>query len=46
MAKPTQPSIHLIEGIGGIILTGGTVAAGDTIEVALPSEPHQPLKPV
>jgi len=33
-------------GIMAIVLTGGTVAAGDPIEVELPSEPHRPLEPV
>ena len=33
-------------GIMAIVLTGGTVTVGDTIEVELPSEPHRPLEPV
>lgn len=33
-------------GIMGIVLESGMVHAGDAIEVILPEEPHQPLKPV
>ena len=33
-------------GIMGIVLTGGEVRAGDTIRVALPPAPHQPLEAV
>ncbi len=33
-------------GIMAIVLTGGTVHPGDTIEVELPSEPHRPLEAV
>ena len=33
-------------GIMGVVLKGGTVAAGDGIEVELPATPHRPLQPV
>lgn len=33
-------------GIMGIVLEGGTVQVGDTIEVTLPPEPHKPLERV
>jgi MOSC domain-containing protein YiiM len=33
-------------GVMAIVLTGGPVTPGDTIEVQLPPEPHQPLEPV
>jgi MOSC domain-containing protein YiiM len=33
-------------GVMAIVLTGGTVRPGDTIQVELPSEPHQALKPI
>ena len=39
---------HLIRkaGIMGIVIAGGTIAAGDTIEVELPPHPHRPLERV
>lgn len=33
-------------GIMGIVLSGGEVHSGDTINVELPPPPHQPLQPV
>jgi len=33
-------------GVMGIVVFGGEVRAGDSIRVALPSEPHLPLRPV
>ena len=33
-------------GVMGIVITGGTVAADDPIEVELPAHPHVPLVPV
>jgi MOSC domain-containing protein YiiM len=33
-------------GIMGIVLEGGRVRPGDTIEVTLPPEPHRPLEVV
>lgn len=33
-------------GVMSIVVAGGEVRAGDAIEVALPREPHVPLKPV
>ncbi|GEM47868.1 MOSC domain-containing protein [Deinococcus cellulosilyticus] len=33
-------------GVMGIVLRGGTVQAGDGIEVQLPASPHQKLQPV
>jgi MOSC domain-containing protein YiiM len=33
-------------GVMGIVLTGGDVRPGDAIKIALPTEPHRPLKPV
>ena len=33
-------------GVMGIVLSGGFVAAGDTISIVLPTEPHRPLEPV
>jgi MOSC domain-containing protein YiiM len=33
-------------GVMGIVLEGGEVKAGDTIDVVLPPEPHVPLAPV
>lgn len=33
-------------GVMAIVITGGTVQAGDAIVVSLPPEPHQPLKHV
>ncbi len=35
-----------LAGIMAIVLQGGVVSKGDTIEVELPSEPHRPLLPV
>jgi MOSC domain-containing protein YiiM len=33
-------------GIMAVVVVGGTVRAGDPIEVALPPQPHRPLAPV
>jgi len=33
-------------GVMGIVVTGGTVVAGDPIAVELPAPPHEPLAPV
>ncbi len=33
-------------GVMSIVLVGGEVRPGDSIRVALPSQPHHPLKPV
>src|SRR5688572_2011585 len=33
-------------GVMSIVLVGGEVRTGDSIRVELPSEPHEPLKPV
>lgn len=33
-------------GVMSIVIDGGEVRAGDSIEIVLPPEPHQPLKPV
>jgi MOSC domain-containing protein YiiM len=30
----------------GVVLAGGTVRAGDPVEVELPAPPHRPLGPV
>jgi MOSC domain-containing protein YiiM len=29
-----------------VVVRGGTVQVGDTIKVALPAEPHQPMQKV
>jgi MOSC domain-containing protein YiiM len=33
-------------GVMGVVLVGGAIRAGDTIQVTLPDEPHQKLEPV
>lgn len=33
-------------GVMGVVVTGGEVRAGDPIEIALPPEPHERLRPV
>ena len=33
-------------GVMGIVISGGTVRAGDAVEVRLPAPPHAPLAPV
>ena len=33
-------------GIMGIVIAGGAISAGDTIEVELPSQPYRPLEKV
>ena len=33
-------------GVMALVIEGGTVRAGDRIDVELPAAPHQPLKPV
>ena len=33
-------------GIMGVVVSGGEVRPGDSVEVELPPEPHQPLEPV
>lgn len=33
-------------GVMGIVLAGGVVRPGDTVQVTLPAEPHRPLAPV
>lgn len=33
-------------GVMGVVLAGGEVRVGDSIEVELPAEPHRPLEPV
>ena len=42
----TEGNLVRKAGIMGIVLTGGEVRPNDLIQVALPSEPHQPLRPV
>ena len=39
---------HLIRkaGIMGVVIAGGTISAGDSIEVELPPHPHHPLEKV
>ena len=39
---------HVIRkaGVMAVVLSGGTVRAGDAIRVELPAAPHQPLQPV
>lgn len=33
-------------GVMGVVLAGGEISPGDSIEVALPPEPYEPLRPV
>jgi len=33
-------------GVMAVVIEGGTVRAGDTIGIELPTTPHQKLKPV
>ena len=33
-------------GVMGVVVSGGTVVAGDAVRVTLPAEPHQRLEPV
>jgi MOSC domain-containing protein YiiM len=33
-------------GVMGVVITGGDISAGDTIDVDLPGEPHHQLEPV
>lgn len=33
-------------GVMSVVVRGGTVRVGDTIKVALPAEPHQPMQKV
>ena len=44
--KDENGNIVRKSGVMAIVLTGGTVKPGDTIEVEAPEGPHQPLEPV
>jgi MOSC domain-containing protein YiiM len=43
LGRDPQGHVTLKSGIMGIVKCGGQVRPGDTIEVALPPEPHQPM---
>lgn len=44
--KDTEGNLVHKAGVMGIVLTGGEVRVNDTIQVELPPEPHESLKPV
>ncbi|MGH9886264.1 MAG: MOSC domain-containing protein [bacterium] len=46
LARDAQGKLVRKAGIMGIVLAGGDVRPGDSIEVELPPEPRQPLEPV
>lgn len=43
LGRDEQGNVVRKSGIMGIVLTGGEVRPGDTIDVELPPEPHRPL---
>lgn len=46
IAHDDQGNMIRKAGIMSIVISGGTVRAGDTIQVELPPRPHEPLGPV
>jgi MOSC domain-containing protein YiiM len=46
LGRDAQGNLIRKAGIMAVVVAGGTVRAGDPIDVELPPEPHRPLVPV
>lgn len=46
LGRDAQGNLIRKAGVMGIVIAGGGIRPGDSIEIKLPALPHQPLKPV